>query len=59
MEILGHSQIAITMNPYTHVDTDLNRAATDLMGPTTFSLRETTKRSPTHPARLRCNTCNA
>ncbi len=31
MEILGHSQISITVNPYTHVDPELNRAATDLM----------------------------
>ena len=31
MEILGHSQIAITMNTYTHVDPDLNRTATNLM----------------------------
>jgi integrase len=31
MEILGHSQIAITMNTYTHVDPELNRTATDLM----------------------------
>jgi integrase len=29
MEILGHSQISITMNTYTHVDPRLNREATD------------------------------
>jgi integrase len=29
MEILGHSQISITMNTYTHVDPELNREATD------------------------------
>ena len=31
MEILGHSQISITLNTYTHVDPELNRAATHLM----------------------------
>jgi integrase len=31
MEILGHSQISVTMNTYTHVDPELNRAATDLL----------------------------
>ena len=31
MEILGHSQISITMNTYTHVDPELNRVATDRM----------------------------
>jgi integrase len=31
MEILGHSQISITMNTYTHVDPELSRVATDLM----------------------------
>jgi integrase len=31
MEILGHSQISITMNTYSHVDPELNRAATDLL----------------------------
>ena len=25
MEILGHSQISITMNTYTHVDPELNQ----------------------------------
>jgi len=29
MEILGHSQISITMNTYTHVDPELSRVATD------------------------------
>jgi integrase len=29
MEILGHSQISVTMNTYTHVDPELNRVATD------------------------------
>ena len=29
MEILGNSQISITMNTYTHVDPQLNRIATD------------------------------
>ena len=31
MEILGHSQISITMNTYTHVDPELTRVATDRM----------------------------
>jgi integrase len=31
MEILGHSQISVTMNTYTHVDPELNRVATDRM----------------------------
>ena len=31
MEILGHSQISVTLNTYTHVDPELNRAATDRM----------------------------
>jgi integrase len=31
MEILGHSQISITMNTYTHVDPELSRVATDAM----------------------------
>ena len=31
MEILGHSQISVTLNTYTHVDPDLNREATDRM----------------------------
>ena len=31
MEILGHSQISITLNTYTHVDPELNRVATDRM----------------------------
>ena len=31
MEILGHSQISVTMNTYTHVDPELNRAATHLL----------------------------
>jgi integrase len=29
MEILGHSQISITLNTYTHVDPGLSRVATD------------------------------
>jgi integrase len=29
MEILGHSQISVTMNTYTHVDPELSRVATD------------------------------
>jgi integrase len=29
MEILGHSQISVTMNTYTHVDPELNRDATN------------------------------
>jgi integrase len=29
MEILGHSQISITMNTCTHVDPQLSREATD------------------------------
>lgn len=32
MEILGHSQISITLNTYTHVDTSLTRVAADKMG---------------------------
>lgn len=31
MEILGHSQISVTMNTYTHVDPELNRVAIDRM----------------------------
>ena len=31
MEILGHSQISITMYTYTHVDPELNRIASDRM----------------------------
>jgi integrase len=31
MEILGHSQISITLNTYTHVDTTLTRTAADRM----------------------------
>ena len=31
MEILGHSQISVTLNTYTHVDPELNRVATDRM----------------------------
>jgi integrase len=31
MEILGHSQIAVTMNTYTHVLPELQRAAADRM----------------------------
>jgi integrase len=31
MEILGHSQISVTMNTYTHVDPALSRVATDRM----------------------------
>ncbi|QNN54972.1 tyrosine-type recombinase/integrase [Nocardioides mesophilus] len=31
MEILGHSQIGVTLNTYTHVDPELNRVATDRM----------------------------
>lgn len=31
MEILGHSQIALTMNTYTHVLPELNRDAADRM----------------------------
>lgn len=31
MEILGHSQISVTLNTYTHVDPQLNRVATDRM----------------------------
>ncbi|HVH94127.1 MAG TPA: site-specific integrase [Nocardioidaceae bacterium] len=29
MEILGHSQISVTLDTYTHVDPELNREATD------------------------------
>jgi len=32
MEILGHSQISITMNTYSHVDTTLTEDATDRLG---------------------------
>lgn len=31
MEILGHSQISVTLDTYTHVDPELNRVATDRM----------------------------
>ena len=31
MEILGHSQISVTMNTFSHVDPQLNRTATDRM----------------------------
>ena len=31
MEILGHSQISVTMNTYTHVDTSLTQVAADRM----------------------------
>ena len=31
MEILGHSQISVTLNTYTHIDPELNRVATDRM----------------------------
>jgi len=31
MEILGHSQISVTLNTYTHVDTSLTQVATDRM----------------------------
>ena len=31
VEILGHSQISVTLNTYTHVDPELNRLATDRM----------------------------
>ena len=31
MEILGHSQISVTMNTYTHVDTTLTQVAADRM----------------------------
>jgi integrase len=29
MEILGHSQVAVTLNTYTHVDPQLNRDAAE------------------------------
>ena len=29
MEILGHSQVSITLNTYTHVDPELNREAAE------------------------------
>jgi len=32
MSILGHSQIAVTMNVYTHVTTDDQRTALGLLG---------------------------
>jgi integrase len=32
MEILGHSQIALTMNTYSHVAPEVSRAAADRMG---------------------------
>jgi hypothetical protein len=31
MEILGHSQIALTMNTYSHVAPEVSREATDRM----------------------------
>jgi integrase len=31
MEILGHSQIALTMNTYSHVAPEVSRAAADRM----------------------------
>jgi len=44
MEILGHSQIAVTMNMYTKVVTALKRDAADrideLVGDSGFTLRE-------------------
>jgi hypothetical protein len=32
MEILGHSQIGVTLNAYSHVDTTLTQVAADRMG---------------------------
>ena len=32
MEILGHSQIALTMNTYSHVAPEVSREAADRMG---------------------------
>ena len=32
MEILGHSQIGVTLNTYSHVDTTLTQVAADRMG---------------------------
>jgi integrase len=32
MELLGHSQIGVTMNVYSHIASEYQRAAVDLVG---------------------------